>query len=330
LAGARGQTADEIAKALGQAGVDARYHSELAALLGQIVKAGNADGNQFANANRLWLQKDFKILPDFGNTLRTAYGAPAVPVDFARDTESARAEINSWTERQTHGKVRNLFGPGTVNGRTRLVLSSATWFLGKWEHAFRRSDTRPEPFQLSGGDKEQVDFLHQTGRFGYAETTAGQLLEMRYAGGELAFDILLPKEAKGLDIDPGVLPGWLGNLQSRKVQVAVPKFRVESDFSLARTLAAVGMTSAFTSAADFSGIDDRRDLQLSEVVHKAYVDVNEEGTEAAAATGAAVALVSMVKAPEPVFRADHPFLFFIRDTRSGLILFTGRLLNPKR
>ena len=133
LAGARGQTAAEIAKALGQTGGVAQYHSELAALLGQIAKAGNANGNQFVNANRLWLQKNFKILPDFGNTLRMAYAAPAVQVDFAGAPERARAEINSWTERETHGKIRDLFGPGTLNGRTRLVLSSATWFLGKWE-----------------------------------------------------------------------------------------------------------------------------------------------------------------------------------------------------
>jgi serpin B len=172
-------------------------------------------------------------------------------------------------------------------------LSSATWFLGKWEYAFRRSDTRPEPFQLQAGVKEQVDFMHQTGRFGYAETAAGQLLEMRYGGGGLAFDILLPKQGTALDMNADVLAGWLGKLENRRVQVAVPKFRVESDFSLAHCLAAVGMRSAFTSEANFSGIDDRRDLQLSEVIHKAYVDVDEEGTEAAAATGASAALIAM-------------------------------------
>jgi len=329
-AGARGQTGAEMAKVLGQPGADLRYHSELAALLQQIAKSGNAEGNQFFNASALWLQKDFKVLPDFGNTLRMAYAAPAVQVDFASAPERARAEINSWTERETHGKIRDLFGPGTLNGRTRLVLSSATWFLGKWEYAFRRSDTRPEPFQLQAGVKEQVDFMHQTGRFGYAETAAGQLLEMRYSGSGLAFDILLPKQGTALDMNADVPAGWLGKLENRRVQVAVPKFRVESDFSLAHCLAAVGMRSAFTSEANFSGIDDRRDLQLSEVVHKAYVDVAEEGTEAAAATGASVGLIAMRVPSEPVFRADHPFLFLIRDTRSGLILFTGRLLDPKR
>jgi serine protease inhibitor len=180
-----------------------------------------------------WLQNDFKILPDFANTLRMAYGAPAVQIDFAGAPERARAEINSWAEQETHGNIRDLFGPRTLNGRTRLVLSSATWFLGKWEHAFRVSDTRPEPFQLSAEAKEQVDFMHQTGRFGYAETAAGQLLEMRYGGGALAFDIVLPKRGMPLDLDLDILAGWLGKLENRRVQVAVPKFRVESDFSLA-------------------------------------------------------------------------------------------------
>jgi serpin B len=172
LAGARGRTAAEMAKALRQPDADVRYYSDLAALLQQVAKSGNADGNQFLNANRLWLQKDFKILPDFRNTLQMAYGAPAIQADFAGDTERARVEINSWTERETHGKIRDLFGRGTLNERSRLVLSSVTWFLGKWEHAFHRSETRPEPFRLPSGTNEQADFMHQTGRFGYAETGA--------------------------------------------------------------------------------------------------------------------------------------------------------------
>jgi serpin B len=210
LAGARGQTAAEIAKVLGQPGADLRYHSELAALLERIARTGNADGIQFLNANRLWLNKSFKILPDFGNTLQETCGAPAVQLDFARDLEGCPCGNQLLDGTGPMGKFANLFGPGTLNGRTRLVLSSATWFLGKWEHAFRRADTWPEPFQLTGGGKEQVYFMHQTGRFGYAETAVGQRLEMRYAGGGLAFGVVLPKEAKALDIDPWSPDGMAG------------------------------------------------------------------------------------------------------------------------
>jgi serpin B len=334
LAGARGQTAAEMSKVLGQANADPKYHAELAALAEQIATAANAGGNQLLNANGLWVQKDFGILPGFRDTLQNVYHAPPSQVNFRTDLERSRAEINAWTERHTQGKIRDLFGPGSLDGSTRLVLASAVYFLGKWERPFRRAETHPAPFTLPGGGTEQADFMNQTGRFGYAATAGGQILEMRYAGTGLVFDILLPEKGAPLDsLDAGMNPerlaGWLGAIEDRTVQVAVPKFRVESEFPLVPVLARLGMPSAFSGAADFSGMDDKRDLRLSRVIHKAYVDVSEEGTEAAAATGAAMALVA-TRTPPPVFRADRPFLFLIRDTRTGLILFTGRLTDPKR
>jgi serpin B len=336
VVGARGQTAAEMAKVLGQLRDDPKYHEQFHALMEQIVQAANGGGNQLLSANRLWVQQDFKTLPQFRDTLQNVYRAPAAQVDFEHNLERARADINAWTGEHTDGKIRELFASGTLDNRTRLVLSSAVYFYGKWEHAFSKNETRPEPFHLSTGTTEQTDFMHQTGRFGYAETPSGQLLEMRYAGTGLAFDVLLPKKdapAGTLEsgLNPKRLSGWLGSLADRKVQVALPKFRVEYQTSLVPVLSALGMRLAFSPAADFSGIDDRRDLQISQVVHKAYIDVAEEGTEAAAATGMGVALVAMVHPPEvPVFRADRPFLFQIRDTRSGLVLFTGRVMDPKR
>jgi serpin B len=177
--------------------------------------------------------------------------------------------------------------------------------------------------------------MNQTSHFGYIETPTAQILEMRYAGTGIAFDVLLPKTATGL---PGLeksltlesLTGWLGNLTSRNVQVSLPKFRAESQFSLRAALSAMGMPIAFTTKADFSGIDPQRGLAISEVVHKAFVDVSEQGTEAAAATAIGVHATAMRMPEQPViFRADHPFLFLIRDTRSGVVLFIGRLMNPQ-
>jgi serine protease inhibitor len=335
MAGARGQTAAEMCKVLGQMRDDPKYHEQYHALIDQILKAANGGGNQLLSANRLWIQQDFNTLAQFRDTLQNVYQAPAAKVDFEHNLESARAAINAWTGEQTKGKIHDLFAPGTLDGRTRLVLSSAVYFYGKWEHAFQRTETRPEPFTLSSGTTEQADFMHQTGRFGYAETPVGQLLEMRYAGTGLALDILLPKKGAPSDtleagLDPDRLSAWLGSLGNRSVQVAIPKFRIEYQTSLVPVLQTLGMRSAFSPTADFSGIDDRRDLQISQVVHKAYVDVNEEGTEAAAATGVGVALVAMVRSEVPVFRADRPFAFQIRDTRSGLVLFTGRVTDPKR
>jgi serpin B len=336
MAGARGQTATEMWKVLGQMRDDPKYHEQFQALVEQIVKQANTGGSQFLSANRLWVQQDFKTLAPFRDTLQNVYHAPAALVDFEHNAEAARAQINAWTDENTKGKIRDLFASGTLDARTRLVLSSAVYFYGKWEHPFQRTETHPDAFHKATGGSEQVDFMHQTGRFGYAETPGGQLLEMRYAGTGLAFDVLLPKKDAPADtleagLNPDRLAGWLGALQNRSVQVYLPKFRVEYKTSLIPVLEALGMREAFSPRANFSGIDDRRDLQISQVVHKAFIDVTEEGTEAAAATGVGISLLAMVRPSDvPVFRADHPFLFQIRDTRTGLVLFTGRVMNPKR
>jgi serpin B len=335
LVGARGKTAAEMSQVLGRLRDDPKYHEQFEALAEQILKAANGGGNQLLSANRLWVQQDFNTLAQFRDTLQNVYKAPAAKVDFEWNPDNVRAEINSWTDEHTKGKIRELFAPGTLDSRTRLVLSSAVYFYGKWERAFQPAETRPETFKLASGGGKQADFMHQTGKFGYAETPAGQLLEMRYAGTGLAFDVLLPSKAAPSDtleagLNPERLSAWLGTLATREVQVSLPKFRVEYQAGLVPVLSALGMRTAFTSAADFSGIDDRRDLQLSQVVHKAYIDVSEEGTEAAAATGIGVAMIAMVRSQPVVFRADHPFLFQIRDTRSGLVLFTGRLMDPRK
>jgi serpin B len=330
LAGARGETAGEMTKTLGHAPDSATYHADLSALAAALAKSGNSSGNVFLDANRLWLQRDFEILPGFRRLLESTYRAPAALLDFVRHAEAARREINTWTERQTRGRIRDLFGPGSLDADTRLVLTSAVYFYGKWESAFRPSETRPAPFTLASGAAVQTPFMKRAGRYGYAETAAGQFLEMRYDGTGLAFDIWLPRPGAPLDSpSPERIAAWTGALRVRDVKVSIPRFRIEADFSLGETLSAMGMPSAFTNAADFSGIDGRRDLRIASVVHKAFVDVAEEGTEAAAATGIGVAMVSMRVDPDPVFRADRPFVFLIRDTRSGVVLFTGRLMNPK-
>jgi len=329
LAGARGETAGEIAKVLGQ-NDSPEYHAGFAAMAAAMAKSANTGGNVFLDANRVWLQQDFQVLPDFLRTLASTYRAPAATVDFIRGAEAARQQINSWTESQTKGRIRDLFGPGSLQADTRLVLTSAVYFYGKWERAFRPSETRPAPFTLGSGTKVQTDFMNQTGRFGYAETAAGQFLEMRYDGTGMAFDIVLPRPGAPLETPtPERLAAWTGAMHDRKVHVSVPKFRVEAEFSLADALSGIGMPSAFTGQADFSGIDGRRDLVIAKVVHKAFIDVAEQGTEAAGATGMAVSLVAMPINPDPVFRADRPFVFLIRDTRTGLVLFTGRLMDPK-
>lgn len=330
LDGARGQTAEEMAKVLHERYPDPAYAASLSSLADEIVKAGNAGGAELAAANGLWVQSGFKVESDFRDNIQNYYHAPLTPLDFLGNAEQARAAINSWTGQQTRGHIAELFAPGTLNADTRLVLTSAIYFHGKWQSAFRPTDTRPAPFHEPGGASMQTEFMNQTGVFGYTETPAARILEMRYAGTPLAFDVLLPKTTDGLpDLEKSMtregLAGWFGELQTRSVEVALPRFRTESSFSLKDTLSRMGMPLAFSGSADFSGIDDRRDLQLADVIHKAYVDVTEEGTTAAAATGGTVRTIAMVAPRKLVFRADHPFAFLIRDTKTGTTLFSGRL-----
>jgi serpin B len=334
LAGARGQTALEIQTVL-RLHYDPSYDSALGALLADLVKAGNTGANELRAANALWAQRGFTIQPAFENTLANNYHAPLTPLDFIANPEAARARINRWTEEQTKEKIKNLLPPGSLDAHTRLVLTSAIYFYGEWQDPFVASSTKAAPFTLPGGATAEANFMNQTAHFGYAETPSAQVLEMRYAGTEFAFDILLPKSPTGLpalekSLTPENLTGWLAALATRNVQLSLPKFRAESEFSLRKALSTMGMPTAFTDKADFSGIDPIRGLAISEVVHKAFVDVSERGTEAAAATGITMRTLAM-RAPEQavVFRADHPFIFLIRDTRTGVVLFIGRLTNPR-
>ena len=334
LDGARGQTAAGIAATLQQTRPGPGYHAAVAALAAELTKQANLGSNQLAIANGLWVQKGFPLEAEFEKTIRTVYQAPLTPLDFEMHTEQARQEINSWTAQHTKDRIQDLFAPGSIEAATRLVLTSAIYFYGKWNSPFDPTNTRAEPFQLGGGRTVDAQFMHQKADFLYGETPEAQILEMKYQGTPIVFDILLPKTNDGLaaleqSIKPDDLSAWLSALTSRKVETAIPKFRAESAFSLGGVLSGMGMADAFQRTADFSGIDGRRDLSVGEVVHKAFVEVSEEGTEAAAATGIAVHALAMRRQEQTIFRADHPFLFFIRDATSGVILFEGRLAQPK-
>jgi serpin B len=334
LAGARGQTADEIRSVLGVQ-ADPGYDASVGTLFSDLAKSGNAEGNQLLTADGLWVQKGFDLQPAFEKTMETDYRASVSLVDFVMDAEAVRSRINRWTEERTKGRIKNLLRAGSLNGQTRLVLASAIYFWGRWQAPFVPSKTKPAPFTLPTATTTQAAFMNQTSRFGYTETPLAQLLEMRYAGTGFAFDILLPKTAAGLpelerSLTKDTLTGWLGNVVARKVQLSLPKFRTESEFSVGKTLAAMGMPTAFSNQADFSGISGKRGLMISEVLHKAFIEVSEQGTEAAAASGAVIAATA-AREPEQtvVFRADHPFIFLIRDTRTQAILFIGRLTDPR-
>jgi serpin B len=333
-AGARGETAEQMAKVLHLDGAPENVPSAFAALDRELTAGEKARKYQLYTANALWAQKGHPFLPAYLQLTRDAYQAGMNEVDFQNATEEARQTINAWVARVTRDKIKDLLAPGVVNEMTRLVLTNAIYFKGNWERPFQKARTRQEPFHVSGGPDPKVAMMHQKSHFQYLDQPEVQLLQMPYSGKDLALVVLLPRKVDGLaDLERTLtlekLGAYLGQLHDDQVDVSLPKFRMTEELQLAKTLSAMGMASAFKAGeADFSGMDGTHELSLSAVVHKAFVDVNEEGTEAAAATGIGVTAAA-VRLDEPVFRADHPFLFMIRDVRTQSILFVGRLTQPR-
>ena len=332
-AGAIGQTEKQMAETLCFAPMkNEQFHKSFGEIIKQLNASGKKGGYELAVANSLWGQNGYKFLPDFLTIVRENYGGDLEQVDFAAQTEAARKKINAWVESKTKDKIKELIKAGTLDSMTRLVLTNAIYFKGKWESQFKPEQTQDAPFTLLGGQNVNAPMMHQTGKFGYMETDILQALEMPYVNNDLSMVVLLPKKADGVkDLEKELvsdnLADWLARIHKREVQVFFPRFKMTSEFELAKVLGAMGMPDAFSGKADFSGMTGNRDLFISAVIHKAYVEVNEEGTEAAAATGVTMKLTS-IPTPSPVFRADHPFIFLIRDNQTGSILFLGRVANP--
>jgi serpin B len=334
-AGARGNTAAEMAEVLHFTLPHQRLHPAFGQIIADLNDA-EREGYELSVANRLWGQRGLNFLPEFLATTRDQYQAPLEQLDFARNTEQARQTINGWVEGQTHDRIKDLIPEGALNRLTRLVLTNAIYFKGDWEHQFDEDLTEPSPFMVTPDEELSVPMMHQTNRFGYAALPECQILEMPYAGEDLSMVAVLPNEMDGLAeleewLTPETLDDSIDQLQTRDVSVFMPKFEMTSDCKLADLLVSMGMPEAFSDCADFSGMTGRKDLKISNVLHKAFMELNEEGTEAAAATAVIVETTSASVSPLPpipVFRADHPFAFFLRDNLTGSILFMGRVVEP--
>jgi len=332
-AGARGQTEKQMADALCFSTMSSeQLHEEFGRLIRKLNAAGEKGGYELVVANALWGQKGYNFLPEYLSLVKTEYDGDLQQVDFSKQTEEARKTINAWVEKKTKDKIKELLKPGMLDSATRLVLTNAIYFKGKWATQFAPVLTKDSPFILLGGQKVNVPMMNQTEKFGYREDANIQVLEMPYVNNDLSMVVLLPKKLDGINgleksLNNDNLARWIDDLRKRKVQVFFPRFKMTSEFELARVLSAMGMPDAFSDKADFSGMNSNHELSISAVVHKAYVDVNEEGTEAAAATGVGM-IATSIEAPPPVFKADHPFIFLIRDNKSGSILSLGRMANP--
>ena len=335
-AGAGGQTAAQMAATLHFTLPPERLHPAMGALLASMNAAH--PGYQLRVADALWAEQDQNFLPGFLKLTQADYAAGFRKVDFKHAPDAVRAAINQWVAGQTADKIKDLLVPGAITPSTRLVLTNAIYFKGDWETQFDKAQTRDEEFHLSAGQSLQAPLMHREGRFSYFNGGSFQALEIPYKSGELSMVVLLPNDAAGLpaleqSLTSAGVEQWLGQLRGgQKVIVTLPRFKMTNQFSLNGALTALGLRSAFDrTLADFSPMTGKRDLWISDAVHKAYIDVNEQGTEAAAATGIVMRGMAMTREQPPVvFRADHPFLFLIRDNRSGGVLFMGRLTEPTK
>jgi serpin B len=329
-AGAKGETATEMAKVLQLPLPQDQLPPAVAAVIRDL--ASTSDGVRLAVANALWGQKGQPFVPAFLQTTRTWYGAGFHEINFG-DATAAAKEINTWVEQQTQDKIKDLLSPDSVKGAS-LVLTNAIYFKGDWAAAFTKSMTRKQDFFVSPEKKVPAEMMHHSAKFGYLDTDDYQVLSMPYKGDSVSMIVLLPRQKNGLEALEAKLNAELVNqavakLKETNVMVGVPKFKMTTSFELADVLSKMGMPSAFQAGkADFTGIATTRDLYISGVVHKAYVDVNEEGTEAAAATAVVAMRASVVGPQPPIFHADHPFVFAIRDNKTGSLLFLGRVANP--
>ena len=335
-AGASGTTAAEMEKAL-HLSLGEETHPAFSALKDGLEDLQKDGGVQLAVANSLWPMKGYPLLPAFLERVKSGYGAEIVPLDFAGATEESRQTINRWVEDKTREKIKDLIAPGNLEPLVRMVLVNAIYFKGKWASPFKSERTAPGDFFVSPDAIVLVPMMDQTHRFPYAETDDCQILELPYVGDGLSMLVILPKDRDGLAgiearLSSDFLAAWRERLAEREVHVILPKFKMTWGAALLNgPLQALGMVDAFSKTkADFSGMDGRPDwLYVGLVLHKAFVEVNEEGTEAAAATAVVMKYRSIPK-PPPEFRADHPFLFLIQDDRTGSVLFLGRVADPSK
>lgn len=326
--GAKGQTADEIKQVF--------YFPE-----SEVMRGGFANINQKYNegslyynlsiANALWIEKTYPFSSDYLKIISDYYGGKATNLDFIKETEKSRIVINNWVEEKTNDKIKNLIPVGLLTPMTRMVLTNAVYFKANWSKQFDAEDTYDKQFETLTGNKT-IKMMHQTSHFSYGENKDLQILEMDYLGNNLSMLVILPKNdmSKVEDNLKGNLESWKKKMKDERVSVSLPKFKFETKYFMGNDLKEMGMPTAFSGDADFSGMSLAGDLYIGEVIHQTFIEVAEYGTEAAAATAVVMkTFTGPGNYEEPkYFIADHPFIFVIQDKSTGNILFMGKMNDP--
>lgn len=348
-AGARGKTADDIAATLHYPTDIADFHKSYGQLLGTMQLSAN--GRTIAVNNAIWLQHGLPVRDEYLALVNANYGAGLNRVDYVGDPEASRLAINRWVESKTNDKIKDLLHREDITDFTRSVLVNTIYFKADWADPFDNAATKIEPFKVSSGKPVDMPLMHQRNSYNYAEQDGIQMLAMGYRGGEAEMVILLPEAGRLPAMEKKIatqgFSPWLAALEAAdgvEAIVTLPRFKIEKRYdNVVETLQAMGMAKPFEDDADFTGMKpvnmagndpNDRNLKISKVIHQVFVEVEEKGTEAAAATAIIMDVVvtgSRGKPPPPkIFRADHPFLFLIRDRRTGAILFVGRFTGEEK
>lgn len=338
-AGAGGDTAAEMIAALGFEGKEDTMHPGFNWLddalhnLAKPVTNETSEPFELSIANALWSQKDVDVEAAFLDTLAQHYGAGMFVLDFIADTEPSRITINDWVEDKTSGKIVDLLQQGTITNLTRFVLTNAIYFKASWLHPFDEDLTAQEDFHLANGSTTPVDMMHTADPLEIQATEIGdtKVVEIPYDGGNVSMLVFLPTSIEDFDdaLDTDVIDDAIAQLSGHIVTLSLPTFDITLPLNLKETLQSMGMVEAFTNDADFTGITDEiTPLKITDVVHKAFIAIDESGTEAAAATAVVVGTESAPSGPELDFTADRPFFFVIRDNDTETILFMGRVSSP--
>jgi serpin B len=337
-AGARGETAQQMADTLHYQLDQSALHSAFNNLgielekRGEGAKGKDEKGFRLNIVNAIWGQKGYKFLSNYLDLLAENYGAGLRVLDFIKNPNQSREVINQWVSDQTEGRIKDLIPEGSITPLTRLVLTNAIYFNAAWALPFKPDATLNGPFHLISGTDVTAAMMKQTGSFKYSEGDNYQVIELPYDGQELSMVIFLPAPGQFTAFEEAMTYQLISNILAQKngnqyIALTMPKFEFESEFGLKETLMTMGMVEPFLDTADFSGMSSQSDLHIDDVVHKAFVSVDEAGTEAAAASAVIVGTTSMP--PEPMtLTLDRPFVFLIRDIQTGTILFIGRVMNP--
>jgi len=334
---ARGETEKQMSDTLHFVLSQDRLHPAFNGLDIELSKRGEGaqgkdeEGFRLNIVNAIWGQEDYRFLSEFLDVLAENYGAGLRALDFVNAPEESRITINDWVSEQTEGRIEDLIPEGAIDALTRLVLTNAIYFNAAWQFPFNEDATTDGPFYLLDGGEVIVPMMTQTESFGYTKGDDYQAVELPYDGQELSMIILLPSDGQFENFESSMVyqrvTEIISSLAGQQVNLTIPKFEFESEFSLKKALTTMGMPVAFSADADFSGMTGNRDLAIDDILHKAFVSVDEAGTEAAAAT-AVIMTLTAVPAPPVAVTVDRPFIFLIRDIETGTILFIGRVVNP--